>query len=78
MIKIHYKNGAITFITPKRKFKITRIDQIYLVQDQLRYYLNNSETKQKCCMFIAIIDMLMSAKKQFIQYNEKKCLKNWL
>lgn len=78
MIKIHYENGEITIATSKRNFIIKEINQIYLVQDKFKCYRDASETKQKCCLYTAILDALTTAKNQFIRDNEVKCLRKWL
>ena len=78
MIKIHYELGGINISTTNKNFRITNLEQIHLVQDQFKCYRNKCETKQKFCMYTAILDALMAAKQQFLRYNEIKCLKKWL
>jgi hypothetical protein len=78
MLKIQYEDGVITVHTSTGEYRITEIHQLYLVQDKLNCYRKCCKDEQTHRMFTATLDLLSSAKDNFLRYHELKCSKNWL
>ena len=72
MLKIQYQEGQIEITTETGTYLLTKIEQIYLVSDLLRYYRMRSKTEQTFRYFTMILDLLRNSQNELIRYHELK------
>lgn len=78
IMKIIYEKGCVKFQTQTTEYFFSEIDELSLVQDQIRKYIANHNDEQIFHTLIGVLDLLVTAKNQLLKDHEQECLRNWL
>lgn len=80
MIKIEFQNDKIQIIIDQFIYEISQISQAYLVQQELKQYIENCNDESKILCGQGMLDLFAIAMNKLIHEQEFKslCTKNWL